>query len=218
MCLCLSFATPLYNTLPEWNKCSTSDAGDRTSEFFCADGNLLWRLWCFPNYYSAGRTRIRRLQRRKGQPCVLIPLKLESLHVRSRYITMENHLFLTPLRTILTMMQGEPCSSCPSLGVMPANLIPGVQAQTLQHKGEKGEPGIGQKGVQVRWVKAIRSTIDCGEILSTFFAYQGEPGTVGLPGSSGLKVSNTKKRNGNTSRRPVWPTRGLTQWDAEWSL
>lgn len=47
------------------------------------------------------------------------------------------------------MLQGEPCSVCPTLGELPANLLPGVMTQTLQQKGEKGELGIGQKGEQV---------------------------------------------------------------------
>lgn len=54
----------------------------------------------------------------------------------------------------------------------------------------------------------------CGN-SEDFSTYQGEPGTVGLPGFAGLKVSNTKRKK---CSRLLWPTRGLTQWDAEWSL
>lgn len=38
---------------------------------------------------------------------------------------------------------------CPTLGELPANLLPGVMTQTLQLKGEKGEPGIGKRGEKV---------------------------------------------------------------------
>lgn len=77
------------------------------------------------------------------------------------------------LWTVRTVLQGEQCSACPSLGEIPANLIPGIQAQTPQQKGEKGEPGIGQRGEQVRLDKAIRSAVHCVEILSAFFCSSG---------------------------------------------
>lgn len=80
------------------------------------------------------------------------------------------------------MVQGEACSSCQ------ANLIPGVQAQTVQHKGDKGDPGIGQKGEQVRWGKATRSTVNCMEILSTFFLLlRGSQGQWDFPVTVGEK-------------------------------
>lgn len=53
---------------------------------------------------------------------------------------------LTPF--LVHMLQGEPCSVCPTLGELPAHLR-GTVTQTLQQKGEKGEPGVGQKGEQV---------------------------------------------------------------------
>lgn len=80
------------------------------------------------------------------------------------------------LWTVRTVLQGEQCSACPSLGEIPANLNPGIQAQTPQQKGEKGEPGIGQRGEQVRLDKAIRSAVHCVEILSTFFCSSGGAG------------------------------------------
>lgn len=89
------------------------------------------------------------------------------------------------LWTVCTGLQGEQCSGCPSL---PANLIPGIQAQTPQQKGEKGEPGIGQRGEQVRLDKAICSAVHCVEILSTFFLLlRGSQGRQDFPGLVGEK-------------------------------
>lgn len=58
-------------------------------------------------------------------------------------------VFIFDPHPFVHVIQGEPCSVCPTLGELPANLLPGVMAQTLQQKGEKGEPGIGEKGEQV---------------------------------------------------------------------
>lgn len=61
--------------------------------------------------------------------------------------------------TSLNVLQGESCSACDSVGQLPANLNSGALTQMLlQKKGEKGEPGIGQKGEQVSFF--FSSTVD----------------------------------------------------------